>query len=211
MGDQRGKPEGRTVPGGVKRAMEIMRPLVVKGLGVARALPGRSRALMERADLPRRLAQGRNWVVEKDFPANARKVADRAAQTGFAAADFSQKMAAAATARLGPVATAAGAAVAGAAKSLIAAWSHRLAAFSATLNEKRALAVRKRERKAVAKSAKALEPVPSELMRLLKEEGVEVEGMDVREALPEPVRPMPVQGVLPLFADETSPLPGKSR
>jgi protein-disulfide isomerase len=46
-------------------------------------------------------------------------------------------------------------------------------------------------------------------MRLLKEEGVAVDGMDVREALPAPVRSswVGVQGALPLFADEPDPPP----
>src|SRR3546814_6078336 len=49
-------------------------------------------------------------------------------------------------------------------------------------------------------------PVPSELIRLLKEQGVTVEG-DVRQALPGPVRldRGAVQGALPLFTEEPPP------
>src|SRR3546814_5847296 len=82
--------------------------------------------------------------------------------------------------------------------------SGRDTALSETLVARRAdVASRKATRsarEATEAAAAQPKPVPSELIRLLKEQGVTVEG-NVRQALPGPVRldRGAVQGALPLF------------
>lgn len=217
MGD-RGKMEGRlALLAGLERAVRIARPMLRKGRVVAATLPGHVRALIVRADFPRRVETTRKWVVAQQFPAKARRlgaaaarVVEQAARTAGTAAAFTRRTVAAAAGRMGPVAASGAARFAAALGLIMAMLSRRSAALSATLIERRGAArARKAERKAQRMAAgvqppKTPEPVPSELMRLLKEEGVEVKGMDVRDALPEPVRSMPIQGVLPLFADDAS-------
>src|SRR3546814_8358190 len=88
--------------------------------------------------------------------------------------------------------------------------SGRATALSETLAARRAdVAARKATRSAreATEAADAQpKPVPSELIRLLKEQGVTVEG-DVRQALPGTVRldRGAVQGALPLFTEEPHP------
>lgn len=213
MGDNRSKPAGRGAPGSrVDRVIEVVRPMALAALAFARALPGHTRNIVERAELPRRFEAACTWVEAQNFPARARKLGHAATETGQAVGALAREVTASAVATAGPVAASAAARIAAMAKRLAAAVASRSAALSAALDKRRsAAAARKAERRAVANPEKAAMPVPSELMRLLQEEGVEVNGNDVRDALPQPLRPAAIQGVLPLFADDPSPPPGSAR
>ena len=200
------------------RLIEAARPWVARGvaraIAFARTLPGRASDLAERIDMPRRMEQSRHWIAAQDFPAKARRTQAGMAGLSRKLGSKSRQGASAATAKAAPILSAAGrkslalARAIGQAAADRSAWltrklGERKAAISAAAAEK-AAALRVREAEG---EEEAPAPVPSELMRLLKEEGVAVDGMDVREALPKPVRSLPLsaQGSLPLFADDPPP------
>lgn len=212
MGDIGRKPEWHGAPGQtVDRIVQIARPLVIKALALAKTLPPRARTLIQRAELPRRLDQGRQWIVAQEFPSKARKAGLAASATGRRAIASACTATATVAATTTPLVASSVERLAAMVKRLAAVAASHSMALSAALDKKRAAAAaRKAERRAVAKPEKASMPVPSELMRLLQEEGIEVDG-DVREALPKPVRPPAVQGVLPLFADEPPAPRGQGR
>lgn len=229
MGDDRWiekKPAGRTSEGGsahppsfrvhaTARLKEILRPLLAKGVAFAKACPGHVRDLAEWIDAPRRLNQSLQWLESQHFPAKARKVQALTVKAGGHLASASRRSAARAHAKLGPVATSAGRKSVAAAQLIGQAVAARSSALTTMLAQRKAVLTAAAAEKAAAirvrKGARGAEephpPVPSELMRLLKEEGVAVEGLDVRQALPEPFRSPSVaaQGLLPLFADDPAP------
>lgn len=222
MGDNRqnsdGPPPARDA---AARFAAMLRPLLVKGVAFARTLPGHARDLADRIDMPRRIADSRKWIDAQDFPGKTQWLGKTVAETGRGAMAASRRGADATQATAGPVLTAAGRKMAGAVRTIAERISGRSVALGAALARRRAMADNRRTEaaghKATRDAARAAEvppaPVPSELMRLLKEEGVAVEGMDVREALPEPVRPgsAAAQGALPLFADDPIPPTPPSR
>lgn len=209
MGDIRGKPEGPGVPGAMERYWQAARPVIAATIAFARTLPGHASALIARADFPRRLEETRNWAEAQQFPAKARKTQEAVAAATRRGASASLRAAAKVADRAAPIAASAGMKmiVAGrAAATALARYSDLIMAFLA--KRRAAMAARQAGRKPPAKPPAEPAPVPSELMRLLKEEGVEVEALDdVRQALPQPVRIVPAQGALPLFADEVLPPP----
>lgn len=210
-------PQGRGPQTGsaVARIAEAARPLVKVGVAFARTLPGRTRDIVERIDMPRRVEQSRKWVEARNFPEKAERLKAGLAEGGKRAAALSRDGADAAQARARPLWAAVKGGTSKGAQAVAAFASARSARLSGALARRRA---ERAERQARAAEQRALmqaardeaspepEPVPSELMRLLKDEGVAVEGMDVREALPKPVHPhIAAQGALPLFAGENDP------
>lgn len=207
-------PRGRAPQTGsaVARIAEAARPLVKMGVAFARTLPGRTRDILERVDMPRRVEQSRKWVEARNFPEKAERLKAGLAEGGKRAAALSRDGADAAQARARPLLAAVKSGTSRRAQAVAAFASARSARLSEALARRRA---ERAERQARAAEQKALTqaaredappepvPVPSELMRLLKDEGVAVDGMDVREALPKPVHPhIAAQGALPLFAGE---------
>jgi len=197
------------------RIAEAARPLVKMGVAFARTLPGRTRDIVERIDMPRRVEQSRKWVEARNFPEKAERLKAGLAEGGKRAAAVSRDGADAAQAKARPLLAAVKSGTSKGAQAAAAFASARSARLAEVLARRRA---ERAERQARAAEQKALtqaardeaspEPVPSELMRLLKDEGVAVEGMDVREALPKPVHPhIAAQGALPLFAGEIDPPP----
>ncbi len=197
------------------RIAEAARPLVKMGVAFARTLPGRTRDMLERIDMPRRVEQSRKWVEARNFPEKAERLRAGLAEGGKRAAAVSRDGADAAQAKARPLLAAVKSGTSKGAQAAAAFASARSARLAEVLARRRA---ERAERQARAAEQKALtqaardeaspEPVPSELMRLLKDEGVAVEGMDVREALPKPVHPhIAAQGALPLFAGEIDPPP----
>ena len=197
------------------RIAEAARPLVKMGVAFARTLPGRTRDMLERIDMPRRVEQSRKWVEARNFPEKAERLKAGLAEGGKRAAAVSRDGADAAQAKARPLLAAVKSGTSKGAQAAAAFASARSARLAEVLARRRA---ERAERQARAAEQKALtqaardeaspEPVPSELMRLLKDEGVAVEGMDVREALPKPVHPhIAAQGALPLFAGEIDPPP----
>jgi protein-disulfide isomerase len=212
-------PQGRAPQTGsaVARIAEAARPLVKMGVAFARTLPGRTRDILERIDMSRRVEQSRKWVEARNFPEKAERLKAGLAEGGKRAAALSRDGADAAQARARPLMAAVKSGTSKGAQAVAAFASARSARLSETLARRRAkraeLQARAAEQKALTQAAREEAPpepvpVPSELMRLLKDEGVAVEGMDVREALPKPVHPhIAAQGALPLFAGEIDPPP----
>lgn len=194
------------------KAIQVARPWLARGIALAKTVPGHLRDLAEWIDAPRRLDQSRQWLEEQDFPEKARKAQALVAKAGGQVASASRRAAASAQARIGPMLLTTGRKSVAAARVIGQTMAVRSSALTKLLAERKAMlaavavekaaALKARDRVGDAEAATA--PVPSELMRLLKEEGIAVDGLDVRQALPEPIRSRaaPAQGALPLFADD---------
>lgn len=203
------------------RVAETARPLLKMGMAFAKSLPGHTRDLLERIDMPRRMEQSRKWVEARNFPEKAERLKAGLTAGGKRAAALSRGGADVAQAKARPMMAAARSRSVAAGQALAAFASDRSAVLWGLIarqrNKRAEQRIRTAEQKTQAQAARERAKrdetlpaaVPSELMRLLKDEGLAVEGMDVREALPHPVNPRSAaaQGALPLFADEPDPPP----
>lgn len=204
---------------------DLARPLLAKGIAFGKAVPGHTRAFVERLDVARRVDQSRRWVKAQNFPAKATRFAGHVAKGGRRAVTVSRRGIKVAQAKAGPVMAGGHSRALGAAEALGRSFSAALVTAGNTLEAARARIAERRTKSVMDRRAakdhpamkemkeKPPAPVPSELMRLLKEEGIAVDGLDVREALPDPVRaPASAQGALPLFADDPiSPPPPQAK
>ena len=85
------------------RIAEAARPLVKMGVAFARTLPGRTRDIVERIDMPRRVEQSRKWVEARNFPEKAERLRAGLAEGGKRAAAVSRDGADAAQAKARPL------------------------------------------------------------------------------------------------------------
>src|SRR3546814_11640690 len=74
----------------------------------ARTLPGRAHDLVERIDMPRRIADTRQWIEAQPFPDKAARLRSNLQKAGRGAADVSRRSLTATQAKAGPILPAAG-------------------------------------------------------------------------------------------------------
>src|SRR3546814_519398 len=128
-----------------ERLVRLAKPLLARTGAFARTLPGHAHDLVERIDMPRRIADTRQWIEAQHFPDKAARLRSNLQKAGRGAADVSRRSLTATQAKAGPLLTAAGEKMASGAQAV----SGRATALSETLAARRAdVAARKATRSA---------------------------------------------------------------
>src|SRR3546814_5801095 len=124
-----GKPGPQPRQGASERLVRWAKPLLARTGAFARTLPGRAHDLVERIDMPRRIADTRQWIEAQHFPDKAARLRSNLQKAGRGAADVSRRSLTATQAKAGPILTAAGEQIVSGAQAV----SGRATALSETL------------------------------------------------------------------------------
>src|SRR3546814_18019396 len=79
--------------------VRLAKPLRARTVAFARTLPGHAHDLVERIDMPRRIADTRQWIEAQHFPDKAARLRSNLPKEGGGAADVSRPRLTAAPAR----------------------------------------------------------------------------------------------------------------